>query len=81
MAQGKYHIDLLRSSLVEMSIECHQVSRQYRSGDLFVIIMTRQEMQKLLAELDHKHVENRDNENMEEPYHKLLEKLKKKLLH
>ena len=32
-----------------------------------LIIMTRQEMQKLLDELDHKHVETRDKKIKEEP--------------
>ena len=50
-------------------------------GTYLFIIMTRQEMQKLLDELDHKHVEKQDNESTEEPYHELLEKLKMKLLH
>ena len=46
--------------------------------------MTRQEMKKLLDELDHKHVEIRDKRIIEESDNELareLEKLKKESLH
>jgi len=45
-----------------------------------LIIMTRQEMQKLLDELDHKHVETRDKKIKEEPCDELaceIEKMEK----
>ena len=45
-----------------------------------LIIMTRQEMQKLLDKLDHKHVETRDKKIKEEPCDELaweVEKIEK----
>jgi phage gp29-like protein len=49
-----------------------------------LVIMTRQEMQKLLDELDRKHVKAQDEQVIEEPDDELaqeLEKPKKELLH
>jgi len=84
-------LDLVRFGLITFSQCVSDVNRivtkcqdNIVQGTYLFNIMTRQEMKKLLDELDHKRVETRDKKIMEGSDDELareLEKLKKESLH